>query len=459
MNSGFHLTLMIGPVVPVPVPQEVLDALTSVSVTTNSDSGSGFQLEFTLSNRSPLQTIFLLAGGAAIPLVRVLIIITVNGKADVLMDGVMTNHEIRPDADATHSVLTVTGEDLSSLIPDPTVVSFIQGVGGICTDFAGALPANTALKGSAATNADGSIHLTEALNNQGGGLLYSGYAAGSSIDRFNATFKAFVGNTAVIGSGADGLSFNIASDIPVNETGLCDPYCAEGGVGSGFTVTIDTWDDGSLNDNLYGRLAAKKLEVAREDVEFSGGKYRVKGTDLAISFEEIARRYTADLDTLGSVPTPATFPGGAHVAEVEIDPETGTVEVLRYVAVDDCGRVINHVLLEGQLHGGILQGIGQALIEHCIYERSSGQLLTGSFMDYAMPGAHMLGEVKLFDKSVPAPGNLLGVKGVGEAGTVGAIPSVANAVIDALRPLGIHHLDFPCSPARVWTAIAKASTS
>ena len=105
MNSGFYLTLMIGPVLPVPVPQEVLDALTSVSVTTNSDSGSGFQLEFTLSNRSPLQTIFLLSGGAPIPLVRVLIIVTVNGKAEVLMDGVMTNHEIRPGADASHSTL------------------------------------------------------------------------------------------------------------------------------------------------------------------------------------------------------------------------------------------------------------------------------------------------------------------------------------------------------------------
>ncbi len=203
-------------------------------------------------------------------------------------------------------------------------------------------------------------------------------------------------------------------------------------------------------------LAAKQLEVAREDVEFSEGKYRVKGTDLAISFEEIARRHASSLDTLGSVPTPMTFPGGAHVAEVEIDPETGTVEVLRYVAVDDCGRVINHVLLEGQLHGGILQGIGQALIEHCVYESSSGQLLTGSFMDYAMPRAHMLGEVKLFDKSVPAPGNPLGVKGAGEAGTVGAIPTIANAVIDALRPLGIRQLDFPYSPARVWAAIREA---
>jgi hypothetical protein len=116
MVSGFHLTLMIGPVVPAPVPKEVLDALTSVSVTTNSDSGSGFQLEFTLSNRSPLQTLFLLAGGASIPLVRVIIIVTVDGNADVLMDGVMTNHEIRPGADASHSILTITGEDLSRVM-------------------------------------------------------------------------------------------------------------------------------------------------------------------------------------------------------------------------------------------------------------------------------------------------------------------------------------------------------
>lgn len=116
MTKGFHLTLMIGPVVPLPVSQEVLDALTSVSVTTNSDSGSGFQLEFTLSNRSPLQTIFLLAGGASVPLVRVVIIVTVNGTPEVLMDGVMTNHEIRPGADAAHSTLTVTGEDLSRVM-------------------------------------------------------------------------------------------------------------------------------------------------------------------------------------------------------------------------------------------------------------------------------------------------------------------------------------------------------
>jgi aerobic carbon-monoxide dehydrogenase large subunit len=141
------------------------------------------------------------------------------------------------------------------------------------------------------------------------------------------------------------------------------------------------------------------------------------------------------------------------VAEVEIDRETGEVDVLRYVAVDDSGRVLNHVLLDGQLHGGIVQGIGQALAEHCVYDDASGQLLTGSFMDYAMPRTDIVPRMELYDHSVPSPSNPLGVKGAGEAGTTGALPAVANAVIDALRSLGIHYLDFPFSSARVWTAM------
>ncbi len=207
-------------------------------------------------------------------------------------------------------------------------------------------------------------------------------------------------------------------------------------------------------------LAAKELEVAARDLEFSGGRYRVRGTDVAIAFEEIVRRYSGasphPLDTLGSIPAPRSFPGGAHVAEVEIDPETGEIDVVRYVAVDDCGRIINHALLEGQLHGGIVQGIGQVLAEHCVYDRDTGQLLTATFMDYAMPRADEQPMFELFDHSVPAPGNPLGAKGAGEAGTTGAVPALANAVIDALRPLGIHHLDFPCTPARVWAAITSS---
>jgi carbon-monoxide dehydrogenase large subunit len=125
------------------------------------------------------------------------------------------------------------------------------------------------------------------------------------------------------------------------------------------------------------------------------------------------------------------------------------------VAVDDSGRVLNPTLVEGQLHGGIVQGIGQALAEHCVYD-ASGQLLTGTFMDYAMPRADVMREVKLYDHSVPSPSNPLGAKGAGEAGTTGALPAVANAVLDALRPLGIRHLDFPYSPSRVWRALAEA---
>jgi carbon-monoxide dehydrogenase large subunit len=202
-------------------------------------------------------------------------------------------------------------------------------------------------------------------------------------------------------------------------------------------------------------LAAKELEVSNVDLEFSNGKYRIKGTDRAVAFGEIVKRYGNALDTQSGIATPIAFPGGAHVCEVEIDPDTGVVEVASYVAVDDCGRVMNHTLVEGQLHGGIVQGIGQALAEHVVYDEG-GQLLSGSFMDYAMPRSDMLKAVKLYDHSVLSPTNPLGVKGAGEAGTTGAIPAVANAVIDALRPLGIHHLDFPFSPDRIWQAIATA---
>ncbi|OAI52150.1 hypothetical protein AYO46_06385 [Betaproteobacteria bacterium SCGC AG-212-J23] len=203
-------------------------------------------------------------------------------------------------------------------------------------------------------------------------------------------------------------------------------------------------------------LAAKDLEVSPADVEFHEGKYRVKGTDLSVTFQELARRHTSQLDTKDSIPTPVAFPGGAHVAEVEIDPETGEVDLLRYVGVDDCGRILNHALVDGQLHGGIVQGLGQVFGEHVVYDAQTGQLLTGTFMDYVMPRSEILKRVELHDHSVPSPSNPLGVKGAGEAGTTGALPAVANAVIDALRPLGIHHLDFPYSSHRIWQAIAKA---
>jgi len=131
------------------------------------------------------------------------------------------------------------------------------------------------------------------------------------------------------------------------------------------------------------------------------------------------------------------------VAEVEIDPETGVARILNYTAVDDCGRIINHVLLDGQLHGGIAQGIGQVMGEHAVYDRHPASFSPRTFMDYEIPRADGIPDIRLHDRSIPSPGNPLGVKGAGEAGTTGAVPAVANAVIDALRPLGIHHLDFP----------------
>lgn len=206
-------------------------------------------------------------------------------------------------------------------------------------------------------------------------------------------------------------------------------------------------------------LAAKDLEVAPNDLEFSKGRYRVKGTDLSVGIDDLARKYGSALDSGGEIPLPRSFPSGVHVVEVEIDPETGVVQILRYTAVDDCGRIINHVLLDGQLHGGIAQGVGQAMGEHAIYDQASGQLLTGTFMDYPMPHADDMPDIRLYDRSIPSPGNPLGVKGAGEAGTTGAVPAVANAVIDALRPLGIHQLDFPHTPDRVWHAIQAAKHS
>jgi carbon-monoxide dehydrogenase large subunit len=205
-------------------------------------------------------------------------------------------------------------------------------------------------------------------------------------------------------------------------------------------------------------LAAKDLEVAAADIVFENGRYRVPGTDLSVGLEELARKHAGGeshpLDVTAKLNTAAAFPSGAHIAEVEIDPETGVLELLSYVAVDDCGTIYNHKLVEGQLLGGMMQGFGQIVGEHCVYDRDGGQFLTGTFMDYYMPRADLLPEkVSLHDRPTISPSNPLGAKGAGEAGTTGAIPSVANAVIDALTPVGIHHLDMPYSPHAVWAAI------
>ncbi len=157
-------------------------------------------------------------------------------------------------------------------------------------------------------------------------------------------------------------------------------------------------------------------------------------------------------------PTNFTFPFGAHVCTVEVDPDTGEVSILRYVAVDDVGVVVNPMIVDGQVHGGVAQGIGQALYEHAIYDEG-GQLITGSMMDYAVPNATQIPTIETARTETPCPHNLTGIKGVGETGTIAASQAVVNAVVDALSPLGIKHIDMPLTPERVWQAMQAAKNA
>ena len=153
------------------------------------------------------------------------------------------------------------------------------------------------------------------------------------------------------------------------------------------------------------------------------------------------------------------YPSGAHIAEVEIDPDTGTSAIVNYIAADDCGNIVNHKLVEGQLHGGLMQGIGQAIGEQIAYDSESGQLLSGTFMDYFMPKAENLSPITLIDCGVPSPFNPLGAKGAGEAGATGSVPALANAYLNALKMVGVKTLEMPYTPHRVWRAIHEAKAT
>lgn len=212
--------------------------------------------------------------------------------------------------------------------------------------------------------------------------------------------------------------------------------------------------------------AAHFLETDSADIEFSGGRLRIAGTDRSLSVMDIADRLRHATSLPAGVPkdlnvthvhemSPSAYPNGCHVAEVEIDPDTGVVEVVKYTATGDFGVVVNPLLVAGQTHGGIVQGIGQILLENAVFDES-GQLLTGSFMDYCMPRADNAPMFEFVSHPVPATTNPLGVKGCGEAGCAGAMPAVMNAVIDALRPLGITNLDMPATPHKIWQAIHQA---
>ncbi len=215
------------------------------------------------------------------------------------------------------------------------------------------------------------------------------------------------------------------------------------------------------------KIAAKLLEAAEADIAFADGRYTVAGTDRAVTLKQVARAAFQPnqlppglepglYETGTFVPKQDTWPNGCHVCEVEVDPDTGAVALARYVVVDDVGTVINPLTLKGQVHGGIAQGVGQALMEQVVYERESGQLLSASFMEYAMPRADDFCDMVIESSPVPTKLNPMGAKGAGEAGTVGALPVVMTAVVDALAPLGVRELDMPASADRVWQVIQAA---
>jgi carbon-monoxide dehydrogenase large subunit len=251
--------------------------------------------------------------------------------------------------------------------------------------------------------------------------------------------------------------------------GDSDELIAGGGTGGSKSMIVSGNAIVGAADKVVdaGRqIAAHVLEAAAADIEFKGGRFVIAGTDRSVGLMELAGRIHAGLALPPGLPRsldvadiydgpPSAFPNGCHIAEVEVDPETGMVEVVKYTFVNDFGVVINPLLVDGQAHGGIVQGIGQALRERTVYD-ADGQLLTGSYMDYAMPRAD---DAPLFVHEfhpVPATTNPLGAKGCGEAGCAGALPSVMNALIDALGEFGIRHIDMPATPERVWRAIRDA---
>jgi len=205
------------------------------------------------------------------------------------------------------------------------------------------------------------------------------------------------------------------------------------------------------------RIAATLLEAAEPDIEYADRRFRVKGTEHGVDLFAAAAAATAPLsgvsDETMSVPS---FPYGCAVCEVEVDPETGVVEIVRYTSVDDVGRCVNPMIVHGQTHGGIAQGVGQALWEHCAYDSATGQMLAATLMDYVVPRADTLPSFTTEISEVPSTSNPLGLRGGGEGGTTPALGAVANAIVDALAELGVEHVELPATPERVWRTIQAA---
>jgi carbon-monoxide dehydrogenase large subunit len=245
-----------------------------------------------------------------------------------------------------------------------------------------------------------------------------------------------------------------------------------GGTGGSRSLTAEGMAIHDASDIVIERgkqFAALEFETAEADIAFERptGTFQVVGTDRRIAIMDLAEKARGMAATLGAEPGGMdaeamakidawTFPNGCHVAEVEIDPDTGVTRIVRYTAVDDFGVVLNPMLVAGQVHGGVVQGIGQALYEHAVYD-DGGQLLSGSFMDYCMPRADGVPAMAVSTLEVPCKNNPMGVKGCGEAGSVASPAAVINAIIDALADLGVHAIDMPATPQKVWQLIRTHS--
>lgn len=259
---------------------------------------------------------------------------------------------------------------------------------------------------------------------------------------------------------AEKLNLDIAKVIV--HQGDTDRLKKGGGTGGSRSVPLGGVSAARAGEDLaqkIRRIAADELEASAGDIELVDGSARIVGTDRSITFADVAKaaKDPADLEGFGEfVQGECTYPNGSHICEVEIDPETGATEVVNYTIVDDFGVTVNPILLAGQVHGGVVQGLGQALTENTVYSED-GQLLTATFMDYAVPRADLVPFFHFETRNVPSTTNALGIKGAGEAGTIGATPAVLNAVTDALyREYGIAHIEMPATPDRVWAAIRQA---
>ena len=307
-------------------------------------------------------------------------------------------------------------------------------------------------------------------------------AADPTIETAEIRFDPLGGMTFVTGSISHGQGHNtIQTQMLVDRLGV-DPDAIKFIQGDTDAVAFGMGTGGSRSTTMSGgaivmvsdkiitkgkKIAAHILEASEADLEFKEGRFTIAGTDRGLGIHDVAKA-AFRLEKLPPGMEPGlyetatyrahsgNFPNGAHVCEVEIDPDTGVTQLVGYSVVDDVGTVINPMLVKGQIMGGIAQGMGQVLMEDKAYDPQTGQVIAGSFMDYAMPRAENFCSVTIEDNPVPTPTNPLGVKGAGEAGTVGSLSAGVNAIVDALSVYGIRHLDTPCTPYRVWQAIQAA---